>query len=214
MCHTWVSDHPIESLNEFIQWPDYKAIQETLCGSDSKATWDCYDGKYRRHKSLKMRNFCKEARVWLRLLNYSIMPLGHYSSVKKERVSIVYFFIKVLPINIGYWMMKEIRRMRECKAKRLSYGTTLTTFMMMLNRDLARPLDRVLEPLDSTTDISKVMAPGQSVKHNLTPAKERSSQSTLISQMHKIMVIQGEHFRLSIFLIKGVFTLVLHFPSL
>ncbi|KAK4357613.1 hypothetical protein RND71_023223 [Anisodus tanguticus] len=74
---------------------------------------------------------------------------------EEGEVSIVYFFIKVLPINIGYWMMKEIRRMRECKAKRLSYGTTLTTFMMMLNRDLARPLDRVLEPLDSTTDISQ-----------------------------------------------------------
>ncbi|KAK4354387.1 hypothetical protein RND71_026581 [Anisodus tanguticus] len=121
-----------------------------------------------------MRNFCREARVWLRLLNYRIMPLEHYSSMKKERVSIVYFLMKGLPINIGYWMMKEMRRVRECKAKSLSYGNTLTTYLMMVNSNLAHSLDTILEPLDNTIDTSKVMALGQSVKHNLTPIEEHS----------------------------------------
>ncbi|KAK4360159.1 hypothetical protein RND71_019111 [Anisodus tanguticus] len=91
-----------------------------------------------------MSNFCREARVWLRLVNNRIMPIDHYSSMSK----------------------------------------------------LAHPLDRVLDPIDSMVEISKVMAPGLSEKHNLTPTAERAGQSTLIAQMYKILVIHGENMRL------------------
>ncbi|KAJ8557153.1 hypothetical protein K7X08_002778 [Anisodus acutangulus] len=124
------------------------------------------------------------------------MSLDHYSSVKKERVCIVYFLMKGLPINIGYLILKEMKRVRECKSKRLTYRNTLTIYMMIIKGDLAHLFDRVLDPLDSMIDISKVLALGQSVKHNLTPVEECSGKYTLITQIHKIMVIQGEHFRL------------------
>ncbi|KAK4366579.1 hypothetical protein RND71_014459 [Anisodus tanguticus] len=89
-----------------------------------------------------------------------------------------------------------MKRVRECKSKRLTYRNTLTIYMMIMNSDLAHLFDRVLGPLDSMIDISKVLALGQSVKHNLTPVEECSGKSTLITQIHKIMVIQGEHFQL------------------
>ncbi|KAK4370212.1 hypothetical protein RND71_009687 [Anisodus tanguticus] len=86
-----------------------------------------------------------------------------------ERVCIVYFFMMGLPVNIVYWIIKEMMRVRDCKVESLSYGNTLTTYLMSVNSDLAHPLDRVLDPLDRTIDIFIVLAQGQSVKHNLTP---------------------------------------------
>ncbi|KAK4363298.1 hypothetical protein RND71_018539 [Anisodus tanguticus] len=104
------------------QWTNYKDIREMLCVLISKAKWSRYDGKYQRHKCLRMSNFYRE--------------------------------------------------------------------------ELAHPLENVFDPIDSMVDISKVMAPRQSEKHNLTPTEERAGQSTLLSQMQKMLVIHGEHMRL------------------
>ncbi|KAK4366644.1 hypothetical protein RND71_014524 [Anisodus tanguticus] len=45
---------------------------------------------------------------------------------------------------------------------------------------------RVHDLIDNMVDISKFMAPRQSEKYNLTPIEERSAQSTLFTQMHKM----------------------------
>ncbi|KAK4380022.1 hypothetical protein RND71_001884 [Anisodus tanguticus] len=58
-----VPDHPIKPLKVFILRPDYKAIRGILCGPDSKSKWAHYYGKYRRHKSMRMSNLCREARA-------------------------------------------------------------------------------------------------------------------------------------------------------
>ncbi|KAK4359506.1 hypothetical protein RND71_021735 [Anisodus tanguticus] len=101
-----VPNHPIEPLKDFTRRLDYKEIRETMCGPDSEAKWTRYDGKYRRHKSMQMRNFYRDARVWLRLLNNWITPLDYYTNVQKERVCIVYFLMKVA---CYYWVFDDLR---------------------------------------------------------------------------------------------------------
>ena len=62
------------------------------------------------------------------------------------------------PVNIGYWMLQKIRRVRAGKSKRLSYGNTLTSYLMRLDSELAYSTDRVLEAPNEPLDISNVIA--------------------------------------------------------
>ncbi|XP_059281270.1 uncharacterized protein LOC132034963 [Lycium ferocissimum] len=81
-----------------------------------------------------------------------IMPLDHFSEVQKERVCIVYFLMTGQLVNIGYWMMQEIRRVWAGKSKRLSYGNTLTSYLMRLDEELAYAAMGVLRrPLTHST---------------------------------------------------------------
>ena len=191
-------DVPVEPLLEFIKRPDYRAIRETLCGANSKAQWARYSGPLRKHRSMSMSNFCREARVWLRLLNARIMPLDHFSEVQRERVCIVYFLMTGQPVNIGYWMLQEIRRVRAGKSTRLSYGNTLTSYLMQLDTDLAYSTDRVLDAPVDPLDISNVMAPASISGHRLTPAEERSAQSTVLAQLYSGKMVASEHFNIDL----------------
>ncbi|KAK4373158.1 hypothetical protein RND71_008542 [Anisodus tanguticus] len=133
-----IPNHPIHPLKDFIYMPDYKAIRDTFCVSGFKATWARHPGKYRRNKSLRMGNFTQKARVWLRLLNYRIMPFDHYTDVSKERVYIVYFIMMGQPVNIGYWMLQEMIKVLKFKSKRLSFGNTLTAYLLKIDNTLPR----------------------------------------------------------------------------
>ena len=195
--HLGVPDHPVGPLLEFIKRPDYKAIRETLCGPDSMAKWARYREDPRKHKTMLMGDFLKEARVWLRLLNYRIMPLDHFTTVLKERVAIVYFFLTGQPVNLGYWMLQDMTRIREGKSLKLSFGNTLTAYLRKLVPHLESRHDRVLDCPDNQIDISNVQGPEQS-KFNLTPAQERSAQSTVLTQLYKMALLASEQFELDI----------------
>ncbi|KAK4367714.1 hypothetical protein RND71_011506 [Anisodus tanguticus] len=119
-----VPDHPIEPWKDFIHYPNYQAILDTLYRPDSKAKWSRYNDN--KHKSFSMSNMKKEARVWLRLFNSRILPLDHYSNVFKDRACILYFLMMGRPVNIGYWMPEEMIRVREDMSHRLRFGSTLT----------------------------------------------------------------------------------------
>ena len=84
--------------------------------------------------------------------------------------------------------------MRAGKSKRLIYGNTLTTYLMRLDDELAYATDRVLEAPTDSLDISNVIASASASGHYLTPAEERSAQSTVLAQLYSGMMIASEHF--------------------
>lgn len=183
-----VPDHPIEPLNDFIDRPDYKAMRELLCGPSSSHQWTRRNGKNRTHKCMIMGKFQKPARVWLKLINHRIRPLDHYSTVTRERACMIYFFMTGQPVNLGYWMLKEIVKTRDNLSKRLHFANTLTTLVMKRFTDIFDPRgDRVIAAPTETVDISNVQAPDETPKAKLTPAEEREGQANLLARMHAMM---------------------------
>ncbi|KAK4380385.1 hypothetical protein RND71_002247 [Anisodus tanguticus] len=99
-------------------------------------------------------------------------------------------------MNIGYWMIHEMIKAWQFKSKRLSFGNTLTTYLMRIDDEFPMPGDRTLPGQDDLFDILNVKGPDFNGHHHLTPSKERSSQSTLLDQMHRMVVITGDRFDL------------------
>ncbi|KAG5609803.1 hypothetical protein H5410_021084 [Solanum commersonii] len=117
-----------EYVNEVERKPPYKDIRHTLCGVESTVRWE-RSKDTGRHSTLNFANFNQVARVWLKIVCTVLLPTKHLKDVTRDRVILVYMFMKGMPINVGTILRQNMMKSRNILRWRFCYERLITHFL-------------------------------------------------------------------------------------
>uniref|UniRef100_M1DUH5 Putative plant transposon protein domain-containing protein n=1 Tax=Solanum tuberosum TaxID=4113 RepID=M1DUH5_SOLTU len=135
----------LEALNEFlgtpncgnseflamIERPYYLDIRHTFCGVNSIARWDRVRDTG-RHLTLYYGHFNLEVRIWLKYVCSTLLSCKHTTNVTRERVVLVYRWMKGLPMNVGAILEQNMLKFRTSKRWHFCYGSIINRYLRAL----------------------------------------------------------------------------------
>jgi hypothetical protein len=165
-------------LTELNIQPPYQDIRHTLCGVHSTAKWVRH-GMRGYHSTFPYAHLNKEARIWTKIVMHSLIPGLHFTEVTRDRVCLVYAFMKGIEINVGAVIKSTIRKSRVHRGRGYAFGGLITE--LCIRAGVPQEQCDYMPPLPSTLyDVTNIKAPDYTHGPVLT-TQERAKRDDMIT---------------------------------